>query len=81
MIPVITLVGPWYLMFKELGLYDTRTALVLTHVTINLPMAVWLMMSFFKDAAAGDRGGRAGRRLPPAVGVLAGDAAAGRARA
>ena len=48
-IPVITMVGPWYLMFKELGLYDTRTALVLTHVAINLPMAVWLMMSFFKQ--------------------------------
>ena len=47
-IPVITLVGPWYLVFKALGLYDTRTALVLTHVAINLPMAVWLMMSFFK---------------------------------
>ncbi len=37
-----------YLTFRQLGLYDTRTALVLTHVTINLPMAVWLMMSFFK---------------------------------
>lgn len=47
-IPVITLVGPWYLTFRELGLYDTRTALVLTHVAINLPIAVWLMMSFFK---------------------------------
>ena len=47
-IPIITLVGPWYLAFKSLGLYDTRAALVFTHVTINLPMAVWLMMSFFK---------------------------------
>jgi multiple sugar transport system permease protein len=47
-IPVITMVGPWYLAFKELGLYDTRTALVLTHVAMNLPMAVWLMTSFFK---------------------------------
>ena len=47
-IPVITMVGPWYLAFKELGLYDTRTALILTHVAMNLPMAVWLMMSFFK---------------------------------
>ena len=45
---MITLVGPWYLIFKELGLYDTRTALVLTHVTINLPMAVWLMMAFMR---------------------------------
>jgi multiple sugar transport system permease protein len=47
-IPVITMVGPWYLVFKEVGLYDTKTALVLTHVAVNLPMAVWLMMSFFK---------------------------------
>jgi multiple sugar transport system permease protein len=47
-IPVITMVGPWYLAFKALGLYDTRTALILTHVTMNLPIAVWLMMSFFK---------------------------------
>lgn len=47
-IPIITMVGPWYLMFKELRLYDTQTALVLTHVTMNLPMAMWLMMSFFK---------------------------------
>jgi multiple sugar transport system permease protein len=49
MIPVLTMVGPWYLAFKELGLYDTRFALILTHVSVNLPMAVWLMMSFFKD--------------------------------
>lgn len=47
-IPVITLVGPWYLTFREFGLYDTRVALILTHVTINLPMAIWLMMSFFR---------------------------------
>jgi len=47
-IPVITLVGPWYLMFKELGLYDTRIALIFTHITINLPMAIWLMMSFLR---------------------------------
>lgn len=49
MIPVLTLVGPWYLAFKQLGLYDTRLALILTHVSVNLPMAVWLLMSFFKD--------------------------------
>ena len=43
MVPVLTLIGPWYIAFRELGLYDTRAALVLTHVTINLPMTVWLM--------------------------------------
>ncbi|HYZ40822.1 MAG TPA: carbohydrate ABC transporter permease [Stellaceae bacterium] len=49
MIPVMTLVGPLYLIFRELGLYNTRTALVLTHMTINLPMTVWLMLAFFRE--------------------------------
>ncbi len=49
MIPVMTLIGPWYVAFRGLGLYDTRTALVLTHVTINLPMAVWLMRAFMRE--------------------------------
>lgn len=49
MIPVLTLVGSWYLAFKSLGLYDSKLALILTHVSVNLPMAVWLMMSFFRD--------------------------------
>lgn len=49
MVPVLTLIGPWYMAFRELGLYDTRTALVLTHVTINLPMTVWLMRAFFRE--------------------------------
>ena len=46
-IPPITLVGPWYLIFRELGLFNTLTALILTHIVINLPMTIWLMMSAF----------------------------------
>jgi ABC-type glycerol-3-phosphate transport system permease component len=49
MIPVLTLVGPWYIAFRELGWYDTLAALVLTHVTLNLPITVWLMMAFFRE--------------------------------
>jgi multiple sugar transport system permease protein len=49
MIPVMTLIGPWYVAFRELGLYDTRFALIITHVTINLPMTVWLMRAFFRE--------------------------------
>jgi multiple sugar transport system permease protein len=48
-IPVLTLIGPWYIAFRQLGLYDTQAALVLTHVTINLPMTIWLMMAFFRE--------------------------------
>jgi multiple sugar transport system permease protein len=49
MVPVLTIVGPWYLLFQRLGMYDTLGALILTHITINLPMTVWLMMTFFGD--------------------------------
>jgi multiple sugar transport system permease protein len=49
MVPVLTLLGPWYVAFRDLGLYDTRAALVLTHVTINLPMTVWLMTAFLRE--------------------------------
>ena len=52
MVPVLTLVGPWYVAFRTLGLYDTLTALVITHVTINMPMTVWLMMAFFAEIQA-----------------------------
>lgn len=49
MVPVLTLVGPWYVAFRQLGLYDTLWALIVTHVTVNLPMTVWLMMAFFRE--------------------------------
>lgn len=46
-IPPITLVGPWYLIFREWGLFNTLTGLILTHIVINLPMTIWLMMTAF----------------------------------
>lgn len=49
MIPVLTLVGPWYLIFQGLGLYNSLTALVLTHITINLPMTLWIMLTYFNE--------------------------------
>jgi multiple sugar transport system permease protein len=49
MIPPLTLVGPWYLIFREIGLSETLTAVTLTHITLNLPMTVWMMMAYFSD--------------------------------
>lgn len=49
MIPPITLIGPWYLLFRDIGLYNTLTGLVLTHVVVNLPLTIWLMMSAFEN--------------------------------
>jgi multiple sugar transport system permease protein len=44
--PVVTAI-PIYLMFKQVGLLDTRAALVITYATVNLPIVVWLMFDFF----------------------------------
>ena len=49
MIPVLTLVGPWYLLFQSLGLYNSLLALELTHITINLPMTLWIMLTFIDE--------------------------------
>lgn len=46
-IPPITLTGPWFLIFIQLGLFNTLTGLIFTHIVINLPMTIWLMMTAF----------------------------------
>ncbi|MGJ4858526.1 carbohydrate ABC transporter permease [Labrys sp. La1] len=49
MLPTLTLVGPWYLIFRQVGLAGSLTALVLTHITLNLPMTIWMMMAYFRE--------------------------------
>jgi len=49
MIPPITMVGAWYVMFRSIGLDNTYTGLVLAHVTLNLPLALWLMSTFVRE--------------------------------
>ena len=47
-LPPVATVGPIYVMFQHLNLLDTRTALVLTYMTVNLPVVVWIMHDFFR---------------------------------
>ena len=37
---------PIYVMFQQLHLLDTRTALIATYTAVNLPIVVWLMRDF-----------------------------------
>jgi multiple sugar transport system permease protein len=46
-LPPVVAAIPVYVMFQNLGLLDTRTALVATYTTVNLPIVVWLMYDFF----------------------------------
>jgi ABC-type glycerol-3-phosphate transport system permease component len=48
-IPPISLTIPFYDIFSSLGLFDTRTALVLAYQSRVLPFAVWMMKTFFDE--------------------------------
>lgn len=48
MVPALLLAIPLYMIMVRLGLDDTLTGLVIAHLTITLPLAVWLMHGFFK---------------------------------
>lgn len=45
-IPAAVVVLPYFLLFKQLGMLDTRSALVLVNMSIVLPYAVWMMKGF-----------------------------------
>ncbi len=49
MIPPLTLAGPWYLFFREIGLFESLASVVLTHATLHLPMTIWMMMAYFNE--------------------------------
>lgn len=49
MFPGISIVGPLFELWRNVGLFDTKTGLVLPNVTFALPMAIWIMSSFFRE--------------------------------
>ena len=49
MIPPITLVGAWFVTLRVVGLDSSYTGLILAHVTLNIPMALWMMTIYVRD--------------------------------
>ncbi|QEN85221.1 carbohydrate ABC transporter permease [Labrys sp. KNU-23] len=49
MFPPITVVVPYYIIFKTIGLLDTPLALIIVYSTFNIPLTVWLMKGFFDE--------------------------------
>ncbi|MBA2575887.1 MAG: carbohydrate ABC transporter permease [Euzebyaceae bacterium] len=47
--PGITFLIPWFILFSRIRMIDTYTALILTHLLQNLPLMVFLMISFFEE--------------------------------
>jgi multiple sugar transport system permease protein len=49
MIPPITIADGWYTLFRIIGLNNTLTGVALAHMTLNLPIAIWLMHAFTRE--------------------------------
>jgi multiple sugar transport system permease protein len=47
-LPPVAVVIPVYVLFQQIGLRDSLAALIITYVTVNLPIVVWLMRDSFK---------------------------------
>ena len=48
MLPPVAVVIPIYILFQRMALLDTRTALIITYLAVNLPIVVWLMRDYFQ---------------------------------
>lgn len=46
MLPPVAVVIPIYILFQRLHLLDTHIALIITYVTSNLPIVIWLMRDY-----------------------------------
>lgn len=47
LMPGISFLMPWYIIFSRLDLMDSYVALVLSHMLIALPIVVWIMSTYF----------------------------------
>lgn len=52
MFPAIAILGSLFTMVRNLGIYNTPWALILTYMTFSLPFTVWVLSNFFKSLPA-----------------------------
>ncbi|UIJ72131.1 carbohydrate ABC transporter permease [Aurantimonas sp. HBX-1] len=49
MLPAVGVLVPIYLIFRDMGLLDTRTGLIVVLFLINLPIMVWMLYTYFRE--------------------------------
>ncbi|QCS44915.1 carbohydrate ABC transporter permease [Natrinema versiforme] len=47
MLPPIAVVLPFFIVYRELNLFDTRIGMIFMYVSINLSLVIWVMKAFF----------------------------------
>jgi sorbitol/mannitol transport system permease protein len=48
-LPIAAAILPLYAIFRKFALLDTRLGLVIVYTSMNLPLAVWMLRSFFAE--------------------------------
>ncbi len=48
-VPGITFLIPWYIIFSRLRLIGTLTPLILSHMLVGLPFIAWIMIAFYEE--------------------------------
>ncbi len=49
MLPLVGALIPLLVIYKRVGLFDTRLGMILLYAAFNLPLVIWMMRSFFAD--------------------------------
>ena len=49
MFPQISLVGPLYNLWRQIGLYDTWPGLIIPYMTFALPLSIYMLSAFFRE--------------------------------
>lgn len=49
MLPAVGVLVPIFIIYKHLNLIDTTLGLIFVYTTMNLPIVVWLLYTYFKD--------------------------------
>lgn len=47
--PELAVILPLFVIYRQIGLYDTYVGMILVHQLIALPLVIWIMMSFFRE--------------------------------
>ena len=66
MAPAVALLVPYYLIYKEIGLLETRVGLIIAYMTFNLSFYVWVLAIFARDIPADLERAGAADGCPPA---------------
>jgi multiple sugar transport system permease protein len=51
LLPPVVIVLPLYYAVQGLGIFDTRSGLILVYTAANLPIAVWLLWGYVRDVS------------------------------